>query len=107
MGKTLDSLAGLVGLDRVTIYVSQDGKDTAVANVVQQYGQGALAPPHTSFFEHWQRDRVPQLGPDQASYMAYDSSPSRPQTPPSDTAQCSFLVIVHLNACFFTYLQLF
>ncbi|KAL3157358.1 hypothetical protein ABBQ32_011839 [Trebouxia sp. C0010 RCD-2024] len=73
LGKTLDSLAGLVGLDRVTIYVSQDGKDTAVANVVQQYGQGALAPPHTSFFEHWQRDRVPQLGPDQASYMAYDS----------------------------------
>lgn len=48
------------------MYVSQDGHDVAVGDLVQQYGQGALAPPHTSFFDHWQRDRVPQLGPDQA-----------------------------------------
>lgn len=48
------------------MYVSQDGHDVAVGDLVQQYGQGALAPPHTSFFDHWQRDRVPQLGPNQA-----------------------------------------
>lgn len=76
LGKTLDSVAGLDGLDRVTVYVSQDGQDTAVADLVQQVGRGALAPPHTSFFEHWQRDRIPQLGPNQASYMAYASIPS-------------------------------
>ena len=70
LGKTLESLAGLSGLDRVTVYVSQDGQDTAVSDLVQQYGQGVLAPPHTSFFEHWQRERVPQLGPEQARCIA-------------------------------------
>ena len=59
-------MAELAGLDRVTVYVSQDGQDTAVKDVVEQYGQGRLAPPHTAFFDHWQRERVPQLGPDQA-----------------------------------------
>ena len=51
----------------MTVYVSQDGHDVAVGDLVQQYGQGLLAPPHTSFFDHWQRDRVPQLGSNQAS----------------------------------------
>ena len=68
LGRTLDSLANLPGLDKVTVYVSQDGHDIAVGDLVQQYGQGSLAPPRTSFFDHWQRDRVPQLGPDQARH---------------------------------------
>lgn len=50
----------------MTVYLSQDGHDIAVGDLVQHYGQGSLAPPHTSFFDHWQRDRVPQLGPNQA-----------------------------------------
>ena len=64
--KTLASLAELSGLDRVTVYVSQDGQDSAVKDTVQKYAQELLAPPNTRGFEHWQRDRVPQLGPDQA-----------------------------------------
>lgn len=67
LGQTLDSLSSLSGLDKVTVYVSQDGHDVAVGDLVQHYGQDLLAPPHTSFFDHWQRDRVPQLGPNQAS----------------------------------------
>lgn len=70
LGKTLESLAGLSGLDRMTVYVSQDGQDIAVSDLVQQYGQGLLSPPHTSFFDHWQRERVPQLGLDQARCIA-------------------------------------
>lgn len=68
LGQTLDSLSSLSGLDKVTVYVSQDGHDIAVGDLVQQYGQGSLAPPRTSFFDHWQRDRVPQLGPNQARH---------------------------------------
>ena len=67
LGRTLSSLAGLAGLDQVTVYVSQDGQAAAVKDVVQEYGQGLLAPPNTRGFQHWQRDRVPQLGPKQAS----------------------------------------
>ncbi len=70
--RTLASLAELSGLEKVTVYVSQDGQDPAVKEVVHQYGQGLLAPPHTRGFEHWQRDRVPQLGPDQASPHAME-----------------------------------
>ena len=65
--QTLASLSELSGLDLVTVYVSQDGHDTAVRDVVQHFGQQVLAPPNTRGFEHWQRDRVPQLGADQAS----------------------------------------
>lgn len=82
LGRTLDSLAGLAGLDRVAVYVSQDGRDLAVADLVQQYGQGAFAPPRTSFFDHWQRERVPQLGPDQASHIAPDATLTRPHRNP-------------------------
>ena len=68
--QTLASLAELSGLDLVTVYVSQDGHDAAVMDVVQQFGQHLLAFPNTRGFEHWQRDRVPQLGPDQARIIA-------------------------------------
>lgn len=67
LDKTLASLAGLSGLDQVTVYVSQDGQAAPVKNVVQEYGQKLLAPPNTRGFQHWQRDRVPQLGPKQVS----------------------------------------
>lgn len=65
LDKTLASLAGLSGLDQVTVYISQDGQAAAVQEVVQEYGQTLLAPPATRGFQHWQRDRVPQLGPKQ------------------------------------------
>jgi len=65
--KTLSSLAELSGLDRVTVYVSQDGQDMAVKDVIHKFEEGPLAPPKTRSFEHWQRERLPQLGPDQAS----------------------------------------
>ena len=68
--QTLASLAELSGLDLVTVYVSQDGHDAAVRDVVQQYGQHLLAFPNTRGFEHWQRERVAQLGPDQARWLA-------------------------------------
>lgn len=68
--KTLSSLAELPGLDKVTVYISQDGEDMAVKDVIHDFGQGLLAPPKTRSFEHWQRKRLPQLGPDQASVQA-------------------------------------
>lgn len=64
--QTLASLSELSGLDLVTVYVSQDGSDPAVRDVVQHFGQNLLAFPNTRGFEHWQRERVAQLGPDQA-----------------------------------------
>ena len=67
MERTLASLAKLPGLEKVTVYISQDGQDPAVKEVVTGYAQGQLAPPKTRGFGHWQRDRVPQLGADQAS----------------------------------------
>jgi hypothetical protein len=68
--KTLSSLAELSGLDKVTVYISQDGQDMAVKDVVLKFEEGPLAPPKTRSFEHWQRERLPQLGPDQASVQA-------------------------------------
>ena len=65
--KTLSSLAELSGLDKVTVYISQDGQDMAVKDVIHKFEEGPLAPPKTRSFEHWQRERLPQLGPDQAS----------------------------------------
>ena len=48
----------------------QDGDDVGVASVARGFGgdAGALAPPHSAGFTHWQRtgeDRKPALGPAQ------------------------------------------
>ncbi|DBA72905.1 TPA: hypothetical protein ACH3X2_009866 [Trebouxia sp. C0005] len=66
--KTLSSLAELSGLDKVTVYISQDGQDMAVKDVIHKFEEGPLAPPKTRRFEHWQRERLPQLGHDQPGH---------------------------------------
>ena len=65
LNQTLLSLSKLPGLHRLAVYVSQDGNHTGVEQVVQAFAQDVLAPPTTRSFTHWQRDRVPQLGPKQ------------------------------------------
>jgi hypothetical protein len=62
--QTLESLAKLQGLRHFTLYISQDGTDSKVADVVARLGSKILRP-RTKNLEHWQRKRVPQLGPDQ------------------------------------------
>ena len=67
--QTLDSLSQLAGLERMAVYISQDGDNSAVAAVVQGFTADALAPPRTRAFQHWQRKRNPQLGAHQASVL--------------------------------------
>ena len=67
--QTLDSLSQLAGLERMAVYISQDGDNSAVAAVVQGFAADALAPPRTRAFQHWQRKRNPQLGAHQASVL--------------------------------------
>ncbi|KAK9813769.1 hypothetical protein WJX73_008446 [Symbiochloris irregularis] len=59
--RTLASLATLVGLEQMAVYISQDGYDESVHNMSLSFGSGPLSPPHTKAFEHWQRERIPQL----------------------------------------------
>ncbi|KAK9811645.1 hypothetical protein WJX72_007588 [[Myrmecia] bisecta] len=65
--KTLESMAGLAGLDQVSLYVSQDGNFTGVRDLVQRMRE-RLSPPHTRAFQYWQRERVAQLRPNQAGH---------------------------------------
>lgn len=67
--QTLDSLSQLAGLERMAVYISQDGDNSAVAAVVQGFAADALAPPRTRAFQHWQHERNPQLGAHQASLL--------------------------------------
>ena len=67
--QTLDSLSQLAGLERMAVYISQDGNDSAVAAVVQGSAASTLAPPRTRAFQHWQHERNPQLGAHQASLL--------------------------------------
>ena len=66
--KTLQSLAGLAGLQHLAVYVSQDGNHTGVQEVVQRIGEADLAPPRTKSFTHWQRERIPLLGDKQVGH---------------------------------------
>jgi alpha-1,3-mannosyl-glycoprotein beta-1,2-N-acetylglucosaminyltransferase len=66
--QTLNSLAKLTGLNEVTVYVSQDGFDPSVASVAKTAKRRGLGKPHTRGYEHWQRDRVPLLGPNQPGH---------------------------------------
>lgn len=59
--RTLESLSALEGLDQMTVYISQDGNDESVHTTSLSFGQDKLAPPYTRHFEHWQRERIPQL----------------------------------------------
>jgi hypothetical protein len=62
---TLQSLAGLRGLGNVTVIVSQDGNDSAVAQLVQDLAEQQLRRPAVRAFEHWQHPRVALLGASQ------------------------------------------
>ena len=64
LAETLASLADVADLDLVTVYVSQDGDDGAVARVASPRSTVArrLQPPATRGYEHWKRPRVPQRG---------------------------------------------
>ena len=54
------------------MYISQDGNHTGVQQLVQHFGQHQLAPPVTKAFTHWQRERVPHLGPKQVRSAEVD-----------------------------------
>ena len=62
------SLSSLAGLHELAVYVSQDGNDTKVQQLVERVGQNELAPPHTKAFTHWQRERIPLLGEKQVCF---------------------------------------
>ena len=62
--QTLTSLAQLPGLRRFSVYVSQDGHHEGVAQLTGHLGRKQLTRAARRF-EHWQRDRVPQLGSNQ------------------------------------------
>ena len=65
LNQTLTSLAELPGLQAMTVYISQDGFDEGVAELVQKFVESQLMPPVTKRIEHWQRDRKPLLFEDQ------------------------------------------
>ena len=65
--QTLASLAGLKGLHRFSVYISQDGTNSKVAEVISRLGSKRFRR-QSQKYEHWQRERVPQLGPDQVSH---------------------------------------
>ena len=68
LSQTLDSLARVSELSEITIYVSQDGFDRGVADIARNAESRGLGRPNTKGYEHWQRDRVPQLGPQQPGH---------------------------------------
>ena len=50
----------------MTVYISQDGSNSAVEHVVAENG-ASLSKPYSKGFEHWQRPRVAALGEKQVS----------------------------------------
>lgn len=72
--RTLMSLAHLEGLHRFAVYVSQDGHHDGVALLADRLGRKHFKR-RARHFEHWQRDRVPQLGSEQARNQARLVSP--------------------------------
>lgn len=63
---TLQSLASLPGLERFSIYISQDGNDTGVAEMIKKHTPNLRSIARS--FTHWQHPRVPLLGPNQPGY---------------------------------------
>ena len=59
---TLQSLAGLRGLQDITLYISQDGQHQAVRSLVQRIAAQSFATPAVRHFEHWEHRRMPLLG---------------------------------------------
>ena len=66
LNQTLHSLAGLRGLDGVSLYISQDGKHKGVRGLVERAAKHrSFSKPAVRRFEHWEHPRVPELGWDQ------------------------------------------
>ena len=65
--RTLDSLAEVSSLGNITVYVSQDGAQEDVGMVAKAAGAN-LGTPRTRGYQHWQRQRVPQLGSKQPGH---------------------------------------
>lgn len=63
--RTLHSLANLTGLSHISVYISQDGDDEKVTEVVDRFGETDLKSPRTRVFDHWHRSRQPLLSPKQ------------------------------------------
>lgn len=69
--RTLRSLASLRGLERFSLYVSQDGDHPGVARLVQSNGKDLMATASVRGFQHWQHPRKPVLGAKQVCPAAY------------------------------------
>ena len=69
--RTLRSLASLRGLERFSLYVSQDGDHPGVARLVQSTGKDLMATASVLGFQHWQHPRKPVLGAQQVCPAAY------------------------------------
>lgn len=68
LNRTLASLSELPGLGHFVVYVSQDGDHDGVASLINDYLETRLKEPNTKRAEHWQRERIPQLSPDQPGH---------------------------------------
>ena len=80
--RTMRSLASLRGLERFSLYVSQDGDHPGVARLVQSTGKDLMATASVQGFQHWQHPRKPVLGAQQVcptAYAALYHSLSHPQ----------------------------
>ena len=62
LNQTLQSLAGLRGLQGVSLYVSQDGKNQGVRRLVERAANQSFLEPAVRRFEHWEHPREPALG---------------------------------------------
>ena len=60
LNQTLASLAELPGLEEASLYISQDGNHTGVANLVEGVIHSTLGA-KAKHVEHWQRERQPLL----------------------------------------------
>lgn len=80
LNQTLHSLAALSGLSKVTVYISQDGNNSAVLHVVTE-NAASLSRPHSKGFEYWQRPRVAALGDKQVRIQQCACKEGRSATP--------------------------
>ena len=63
LNQTLQSLAGLRGLQGVSLYISQDGKHKGVRSLLERAAKNqSFQEPAVRHFEHWEHPRAPELG---------------------------------------------
>lgn len=73
LNQTLTSLAGLQGLQKMALYVSQDGNDALVAALIESAFKGILHQ-KARRMEHWSRTRLPSISESQVSQLKLLSS---------------------------------